>query len=139
MTWTRTRAALAIIGASIIAGLVMSGCASVPNGYDDDVTNLGTLVTSLQVTNNNFYDAVVYLNGARVGQVEGNHSQPIPIHDALLRGGRCAQVVVRLIGPGTRAVSTSECIRITEHYQLDIDPSSNIFPLHVWLNPRPNK
>jgi hypothetical protein len=75
-------------------------------------------------------------NAAKIGEVTGNHDAPLFIRDSQLRNGRCATVVIRLIIPGTVKSTTQECVPLGGHYQLDIDPSSNLMPLHVWLTPR---
>ena len=123
-----------------------AACASVPrsDGYDGttqverDASRClqNGPCTVLQIQNDNFYDAVIYLNGSRVGEVTGLHNGPIFVHDSQLRDGRCATIVVRLIGRGSVASSTKECARDVEHFQLDIAPSSALMPLHIWLIPR---
>jgi len=92
--------------------------------------------TVLQIDNSNFYEAVIYLNGGRIGQITGNHKAPIFIRDSQLVDGRCATIVVRLIGPGTVASSTKECVREGWRYTLAIDPSLAGMPLHLWLVPQ---
>lgn len=92
----------------------------------------------MQVDNKNWSEAKLYLNGGRIGQLNGLSHLTLFLPIMRLDGDRCGRVVVRLgFSPDApEGSSTKECLVGSESFVLDITPSGIGQPPRVWLIPR---
>lgn len=115
---------------AFLAGLIMAGCASVPREPCLDRCWV------MQARNDNYYEARVYVNGARVATLPSlmGKSVGIPITRSMLDGAGCLVVYVRLYPDSKTASSERECPNDRSRLELSIEESYGMHPLHVWLN-----
>lgn len=85
----------------------------------------------VQVDNAVIYDAVVTVNGFRVGEVSGGRSATLFVRESLLVEGRCAQIELYFRQLRRGSVSSSECVREGGRFRLALDPL-----YHAWLTPQ---
>lgn len=85
----------------------------------------------VQVDNAVLYDAVVTVNGFRIGEVSGGHSATLFVRESLLVEGRCAQVSLFVRQLRVRSSTTKECLREGGRFSLRLDPL-----YHAWLTPQ---
>jgi hypothetical protein len=88
----------------------------------------------LVVTNEAWSQAVVYVNGAVVGRVEGKSHGAFPIWQRQLKDGNCATVSVRLLAGGGVALP-AECEVRGGHFTLDIFDHLANTTLTAWSQP----
>ena len=108
------------IGASLLYAFM--GCASAP------IENERIIV--VEVRNDNWLDAAIYLNGARRGEITGFSSKVILIPQSQLTdGGRCLTADLRTIGDRQVYSAGKQCLSANGgKFTLQLDVVS-----HLWL------
>lgn len=132
MTYVRTRVALAVVLASVVA--VFTGCASVPSTKPieriardaDKCLKLGPCFV-IQATNATPYAMVVSVNGVKVGEVSAWGQLPLFARESVLIAGRCATVSLHLIGQGGTGQSSEQCLSGDSYFALELDNRYNIW------------
>lgn len=114
------------------------GCATLPAATPSEIAarDAATCLQNgpcvvVQVDNAILYDAVVTVNGFRVGEVSGGGSATLFVRESLLVEGRCAQISLFIRQLRVRSVSTKECVREGGRFSLRLDPL-----YHAWLTPQ---
>lgn len=123
MRYNRLRVAVAV--AAVLGWLVITqGCASVPLE--------GERVVVVEVRNDQWLDAAIYLNGARRGEITGFSSKAVLIPASQLTdGGKCLTADLRTIGDGAVYSSGKQCLTDSGvKFTLQLDPLH-----HLWLTP----
>jgi hypothetical protein len=119
----RFRLLVASIAAAALA-VVLSSCASLPAGPSFLGCSVDQSCVIVQVKNDNFYQAAVYANGRRLGEVGGNGHGTFAVPVVVLEPPGCASFSVRLINGNREAASTSkECVRPGQRFDLWITPN----------------
>lgn len=95
---------------TLAAWVAMSGCASVP--INDEPT------IPFSVDNGLIDEAAVYVNGAFVGRVEGEHTAPLKIRQSLLARGGCISVRIRTMW--AIGQTDEQCVRRGGRFTLTI-------------------
>jgi hypothetical protein len=113
------------------------GCASVP--VQSPKAALFDCAASadcqrLVVTNDAWSQAVVYVNGAVIGRVEGKGHDTFPIWSRQLKDGNCASVSVRLL-TGYGVIIPAQCEVRGGHFTLDIFEHLANTTLTAWAQP----
>ena len=120
---------------TIAALLAMVGCASA--GPPEYLTDARACVDAepcvvIQVKNDRFEDASVWINNSRKGTINGFGSLTLFLRQSeLTEGGRCVIASFRLIGDHSVHGTSKECLQEREgHFTLHLDPLGN-----AWLTP----
>jgi hypothetical protein len=108
-----------------LVALAFAACASVPRAD-------GERFVVVQVTNDQFYDASVWINNARRGMVNGFSKLTILLPEsALTDGGKCATAGFRIIADHSYRGTEKVCISDPrEHFTLQLDNMG-----HAWFTP----
>lgn len=125
------RLAVAFLLGALLA--FVFGCASLPNAGPSFLgCSADQACVVVQVKNDNFYQAAVYANRRRLGEVGGNGHVTLSVPVSALEPPGCASFGVRLIDGNRATFNTSrECVRPGQRFDLWITPSisgTNVAP-----------
>jgi hypothetical protein len=115
----RFRLLVASIATALLA-VVLSSCASLPNAGPSFLgCSADEACVIVQVKNDNFYQAAVYANRRRLGEVDGNGHATLAVPVSALEPPGCANFGVRLIeGYRTSFTTSKECVRPGQRFEL---------------------
>jgi len=89
----------------------------------------------MSASNDNYFEARVYILGQRVATLPGTMAKgvAIPVKRSMLDGSGCMEVLVKLF-PDTKAAYSSKVCPVTgSRLELAVADSYGQMPLHVWL------
>lgn len=125
------------VAIAILAGAFMMGCATAGPSIPHDLQKAELCMRQgacfvIQAQNLHFDRAVVYVNGARIDDIEGltTKYRPLFVPEARLVEGRCVYITVTFPVTGVRYGPERQCIRPGGFYTLSVDPQR-----HVWFTP----
>jgi hypothetical protein len=128
----RLRLTVAAIAAAALA-IVLSSCAPLPPaGLSLFGCQADQPCVIVQVKNDNFYQAAVFANRRRLGEVNGDGHATLSVPVSALEPPGCAVFGVRLIDGNHETLTTSkECIQPGQRFELWITPKisgTNVAP-----------
>jgi hypothetical protein len=127
-----------LTGAALVAALfftlILTGCATAPT-IPHDLERAALCMQRgpcfvIKAENQLFDRAVIYLNGARVDDVEGLSGHPIWVPESLLKEGRCAYVEAVLPVSGAHFYSGRQCLVQDGFFTMRLAVGN-----HLWLDP----